>query len=604
MSSNVIVYLLLMVLLIFNSGLNAQRDPNETYLIIVSDKFINSPSLATFIEFRQQEFNVIVTPGTEIGTTKYLYREYIRGIMPAYLLLVGEYGDFPIHYLAYPKEVESYNFYVASSLSDHPQPDIPMGLFFAEDEAELSNLVNKTIAYHNDFASYPNFFYGHAGSIAALEPWPVEFNEEILTEMYARYFGPEAYQFSLATAYDDTENDALTDISMINTGIRYMIYHGHGNISKWSFGMGNAGISQLANNVYPIIFSFACLTGTFSGFANEVTGECFAQKITASEHGAVAFVGAYNTASKGMNQLLEGAVNALFNDTITNRIGDVMVYAYQNTINTNTVNKYYPIITDPERIRSAWQFHLFGDPALPIFRPAGETKLNLGGTDIPSAGMVLASNEAGLLIPRLSDVQRDALKSPAAGLCIFNTNSGTINFWNGNAWMAVENEFVTMTTGTNSFNSGIAINLDGAPAASSALLDIQSLNKGLLIPVVSPDMIVNPVQGLFIYNILLNKLMYYNGADWLTLSDIMVSATAAAGFSEPGGVLLSSNSLNPHPSAILDLSTADKGLLLPRMNNVQRDRINPQNGLIIFNTTSQTIQCYTSTGWYQLATSE
>jgi len=102
-------------------------------------------------------------------------------------------------------------------------------------------------------------------------------------------------------------------------------------------------------------FFCICLTGSFSGVINGDTTECFAQKIIASENGAVAFFGAYNTAGRGINQLLEGAVNGLFNDSIRHRLGDVLIHAYANTNNTNTVNQYYPTVTQSERIRAAWQ---------------------------------------------------------------------------------------------------------------------------------------------------------------------------------------------------------------------------------------------------------
>jgi hypothetical protein len=359
---------LIFLLLIIN---HSYGQPNETktdniYLIIASNDYINSPSLDTFIKFREQDFTVQLVQGTIIGTTKDEFRNYIRSLMPDYVLLVGKYGDFPVHTVPYPQEVESYNYYVASSTSGHPNQDIPLGLFFAENITELENIINKTINYENNFMNYPNEYFGHAGSIDALDPWPVQFNEEILTEMQTRYFGPESYNFTLANANDSSPNDAWTDINMINSGIRYMIYHGHGNINKWSFGLGTSGLPQLTNTVYPVIFSFSCLTGTFSGSVDESTYDCFAQKITTTEHGAVAYFGAYNVASKGMNQLLEGTVNGLFNDNITPRLGNVLLHAYANTNNTNTVNLYYPIVEAVERERAAWQFHLFGDPALKI----------------------------------------------------------------------------------------------------------------------------------------------------------------------------------------------------------------------------------------------
>jgi hypothetical protein len=124
--------------------------PKETktdniYLIIVSDDYFNSNVLDTFISFREQDFSVQVIKGTNIGTSKDDYRNYIRNLMPDYVLLVGKYGDFPVHTLPYPKEVESYNYYVASSTSGHPNQDIPLGLFFAENYSELNMYIRFSV---------------------------------------------------------------------------------------------------------------------------------------------------------------------------------------------------------------------------------------------------------------------------------------------------------------------------------------------------------------------------------------------------------------------------------------------------------------------------
>ena len=54
----------------------------------------------------------------------------------------------------------------------------------------------------------------------------------------------------------------------------------------------------------------------------------------------------------------------------------------------------------------------------------------------------------------------------------------------------------------------------------------------------------------------------------------------------------------PHASAQLDITSNNKGMLPPRMNNVQRDAINsPVPGLMIFNTDEQYLQIFTSIGW-------
>jgi len=60
----------------------------------------------------------------------------------------------------------------------------------------------------------------------------------------------------------------------------------------------------------------------------------------------------------------------------------------------------------------------------------------------------------------------------------------------------------------------------------------------------------------------------------------------------------------PAASAQLDVSSTTKGLLPPRMTIIQRDAIiNPAEGLIIFNTTTNSIEYKTSLGWISLSAS-
>ena len=62
---------------------------------------------------------------------------------------------------------------------------------------------------------------------------------------------------------------------------------------------------------------------------------------------------------------------------------------------------------------------------------------NVGiGTTTPNASAVLdaSSTSKGFLPPRMTTVQRDAIASPAAGLVIFNTNTNSLQIYNGSGW--------------------------------------------------------------------------------------------------------------------------------------------------------------------------
>ena len=59
----------------------------------------------------------------------------------------------------------------------------------------------------------------------------------------------------------------------------------------------------------------------------------------------------------------------------------------------------------------------------------------------------------------------------------------------------------------------------------------------------------------------------------------------------------------PMFSAVLDVSSTTKGMLIPRMSTTQRDAIaSPDNGLQIYNTTLNALQTYNGTNWNSLIT--
>jgi hypothetical protein len=371
----IIIFILILCLDLFSK---------DKYLIITSDKYYNSNLLENFIEYRSNDFEVINALNKEIGASILDYQNHISKIKPKYILLVGNYTDFPSKTIPYSKPVESYNYWVSEQKDSLFYMQIPIGLFFVENEKELENIINKTIMFEQNLSEMPDKLYTHSGSIEPLEPWPLEFNDELLEEMYNSFFKQNNYLHRHETSLDETPNDAKSDVQAINNGIKYMLYHGHGNIQKWSFGMGVQGIPYLENTeYYPIIFSASCLTGTFTGEIDTNEAECFATNIIASENGASAFIGAFNISSKGQNPLLHGFCKYV-NEQENERLGDALLKAFNNLELPETVNKYYPHVMASEYNRARLQFHLFGDPAL---------KINSTNTDVK-----LAKNEERVIL--------------------------------------------------------------------------------------------------------------------------------------------------------------------------------------------------------------
>src|SRR2546430_2069652 len=58
------------------------------------------------------------------------------------------------------------------------------------------------------------------------------------------------------------------------------------------------------------------------------------------------------------------------------------------------------------------------------------------GTNAPDSSAMLDvySANKGFLMPRLTSAQRNAISKPAAGLLVFDTDKGTLMFFDGNTW--------------------------------------------------------------------------------------------------------------------------------------------------------------------------
>lgn len=72
----------------------------------------------------------------------------------------------------------------------------------------------------------------------------------------------------------------------------------------------------------------------------------------------------------------------------------------------------------------------------PNIGAANGTSLVLGGTIDTNAIADFQSTTKGILPPRMTTTQRDAISSPAAGLTIYNTTTNTLNTYNGTTWMS------------------------------------------------------------------------------------------------------------------------------------------------------------------------
>ena len=70
-----------------------------------------------------------------------------------------------------------------------------------------------------------------------------------------------------------------------------------------------------------------------------------------------------------------------------------------------------------------------------IYNAGGSVGINAGASPSASAQLDITSTTKGLLPPRMTTAQMNAIVSPAKGLMIYNTDCDVYDYWNGSAWL-------------------------------------------------------------------------------------------------------------------------------------------------------------------------
>ncbi len=166
---------------------------------------------------------------------------------------------------------------------------------------------------------------------------------------------------------------------------------------------------------------------------------------------------------------------------------------------------------------------------------------NTGSMPDASAMLDVSATDKGILIPRMSSDERTAIANPAKGLLVFDNTFSQFWFYNGAEWLALTGggaadggtldeaynfggsgagRIITIDNGQVEFQTGTNNVKIGYTGASTAILEIASTEKGLLIPRMSSaqrNVISSPATGLMVYDTDLNQFWYFDGTQWTAL---------------------------------------------------------------------------------------
>ena len=238
-----------------------------------------------------------------------------------------------------------------------------------------------------------------------------------------------------------------------------------------------------------------------------------------------------------------------------------------------------------------------------------------------SSALEIESTTGGILIPRLTQTQRDAITAPATGLMIYQTNQSTgFYFFDGTVWTKINGVAgpqgeagsqgvqgiqgdigLTGATGPSGANGTNGSNGSAGVQGAQGDTGIQGINGStayelwqdagnigteaeFLASLVGPEgPLVSGTNGQTLYN---------NGTEWVATSNLLNSGASV-------GIGLTATI---DASAVLQIESTTQGVLFPKMTLVERDLISsPQIGLLVFQTdTTPGFYFYDGSSWVAL----
>ena len=227
-----------------------------------------------------------------------------------------------------------------------------------------------------------------------------------------------------------------------------------------------------------------------------------------------------------------------------------------------------------------------------IFAQVG---INTDGSQPDSSAMLdVKSTTRGMLFPRMTLIERNAISNPATGLLIFCTdnnlfysNKGTPSTPN---WVMINSQWVS--SGLNIYYNDGNVGI-GETTPTHKLTVLNTNPNGDVLRLIGPT-------GYWGYGARLD----FGDGGFVSLKededDKLLISTVGGTRIIGGNVGI--GTITPNISAGLDVDFTGKGFLPPRMSSSQMNGIvSPPAGLMLYNTTLNTMVYFNGTSWSSLA---
>lgn len=398
-------------------------DEDGEMLIISHPNFINA--MADFSDWKllSGTQNEIVDV-TEIGQNSFDIKSYINTYFDehpnlTYVILVGDHDYLPSSSTLAGDSDNEYTYLVGD---DH-YPDIFIGRFSVENANHTLTMVNRTLNYEMNPVSSDTWTANALGigsedgtESTDINNPPTGFGDDgeadwhhnmnIKQDLLAFTYDyvDELYEGGpYAGSIDEAGNPSSNDLaSIINNGVGLINYTGHGSdVSFATTGFDNNDINDLTNeNMFPFIFSVACVNGNFT------SQTCFAETwLRANNSDPNRPTGAVAVIMSTINQSWSPPMSA------QDEMNDILVESFQNNIKRTfggvTINGCMKMNEDYGEdgfdMTDTWT--IFGDPSVMLrtksaeqmvvnhveFLPIGSSSISIS-CDQSNATICLTSN--------------------------------------------------------------------------------------------------------------------------------------------------------------------------------------------------------------------
>jgi hypothetical protein len=362
-------------------------DGSGNYLIIVADAY--EAAIASFAAAKASQ-GFTVTTHTVSGASNTDIKAYIQGLWggassPDYVLLVGDTDTVP-NWIGGGTGTPNTDLpYACMDGGDDWYPDLAIGRFPVRNTDQLAAIVDKTLYYENGVYDDP-LYKMRAVFMASTDNYTV--SEGTHNWVIDNYMDPNGYTSDKLYTY--TYNATTQDVhDSFNDGRFFGVYSGHGGSTSWADGppFSQTDVNNLMNlNEYPVVFSFACVTGSYH------LTECFTETwIRAEDKGAVGIYGSSVNSYWTEDDVLEKRLfDSIFDedDDVPPRLGPVW---------NDTLMRYLAQMGSGGTTRRYFEmYNLMGDPALLYFgTEAPPTGLRVS----PFGGLVSEGDEGGPFTP-------------------------------------------------------------------------------------------------------------------------------------------------------------------------------------------------------------